>query len=97
VNVEDAWCVDCGLNLGAFYPQGELQIFHSGGVWTAVTSLSVIPTIMPGDFIRGGNAILKVTGGAGQTFVCEMYAEPTNWIPETNESETFPIPQDSWT
>lgn len=87
VNVEDAWCVDCGLRLEANYPAGTLIISYDedDDEWTINQSLAV------GTVVRGGNAILKVTSG----FVCEMIAEPTNWIPGTNE--TFPMASGTWT
>lgn len=95
VNIEDAWCVDCGLSLPATYPNGEVQFFHTDGVWTAETS--EVQAFAVGNFIRGANGIFKITSGSGQNYVLEKYAEPTNWIPETSESETFLIPQGSWT
>lgn len=97
INVEDAWCVDCGLSLPVTTPNGELQIFHNKDtdVWTAEISTTLNADV--GDFIRGGNGIFKITSGSGQNFVLQMYAEPTNWIPETDETETFPILQGDWT
>lgn len=95
VNVEDAWCVDCGLSLDATMPGGELTITHVDDVWTAETS--EIQAFVAGDFIRGANGIFKILSGTNQSFVCEMYAEPTNFIPEMDEVETFPIPQGEWT
>lgn len=98
LNVEDAWCVDCGLSLPATYPAGTVQFFHDldTDVWTAETSIAQL-TFEVGDFIRGGDGIFKITSGSGQNFVLQMYAEPTNWIPETDETETFVIPQGEWT
>lgn len=97
VNVEDAWCVDCGLSLSATYPNGELVIFHDldTDVWSIETT--EVLAASAGDFIRGGNGIFKIASGSGTNFVCEMHAEPTNWIPENNEIETFSIPQGAWT
>jgi hypothetical protein len=96
-NVEDAWCVDCGLNLPATYPNGKLQFFHDivEDIWTAVTTETLVASA--GDFIRGANGIFKVLSGSGTSFVCELYAEPTNFIPETGNTETFLIPQGQWT
>lgn len=97
VNVEDAWCVDCGLSLPATYPTGTVVFYHNSvtDVWTAITSVALAaPT---GKFIRGANGIFKITSGSGQNLVLEMYAEPTNWIPENGESETFSIPNGDWT
>lgn len=89
VNVEDAWCVDCGLSLEPTYPNGELIIFHN----KESDSWSISRIFPPGTFIRGGGAILKVISGGA----CDMFAEPTNWIPETDESQTFPMEEGTWT
>lgn len=87
VNVEDAWCVDCGLALEPTYPENQLIIYHNGDSWS-------INQILPaGTYVRGGNAILKVISGSS----CEMFAEPTNWIPESNETETYPMESGTWT
>lgn len=95
-NVEDAWCVDCGLSLAANYPNGELTILHDPdtNVWTAEISENLTASV--GDVIRGGDGIFKIVSGAGQSWVLEMVLEPTNWIPENGDIETFPIPQGSW-
>lgn len=97
INIEDAWCVDCGLSLPATYPNGEVQFFHNSvtDVWTAETS--VFQAFNVGDFIRGANGIFKITSGSAQNYVLEMYAEPTNWVPEDEEAETFLLPQGEWT
>jgi hypothetical protein len=97
VNIEDAWCVDCGLSLPVTNPNGELTILHDPetDIWTAQISSPLAASA--GDFIRGANGIFKITSGSGSNFVLEMFAEPTNWIPENNETETFPIPQGEWT
>ncbi len=95
LNIEDAWCVDCGLSLPATYPNGDLTISHDEetDVWTA----SVTQTLdaSAGDFIRGADGIFKIISGSNKDFVLEMFAEPTNFIPGL--SETFPIPQSAWT
>lgn len=95
VNIEDAWCVDCGLSLPVTYPPGKVTFFHVDDVWTAETELAVTANV--GDFIRGANGIFKITASAGQTLTLEMFAEPTNFIPETGDTETFQIPSGAWT
>jgi hypothetical protein len=100
INIEDAWCVDCGLSLTPFNPSGSVTIFHDTDtdVWTAVTSdVQTSVEVGVGDFLRGANGIFKITSGSGQNFVLEMYAEPTNFIPENGNTETFSIPQGEWT
>jgi len=90
-NVEDAWCVDCGLSLPATYPNGTLTIFRDAetDVYSATSSLDL--TI--GAFIRGANGIFKVIDGKA----LEVYAEPTNWVPETNRTKTFTLQSGEWT
>ena len=95
VNIEDAWCVDSGLSLNANYPGGEIVFYNNNDAWTAKTSLTQAFTV--GQFIRGGNGIFKITAGSGQDYVLEMFAEPTNYIPESDNTETFSIPQGEWT
>lgn len=97
LNIEDAWCVDCGLSLNANYPNGTITFFHNltTDVWTAQTSVPLIAAV--GDFIRGANGIFKITAGSGTNYTLEMFAEPTNFIPENNEQETFAVPQGEWT
>lgn len=95
MNIEDAWCVDCGLSLPTTYPGGEVQFFHISNVWSAVTTENL--TASAGDFIRGANGIFKILSGSNKNWVLEMFAEPTNFIPENNDTETFLIPQGSWT
>jgi hypothetical protein len=96
VNIEDAWCVDCGLSLPQTNPGGTITFFHDldSDVWTAETSANLIASA--GDFIRGANGIFKILSGAGTSWTLQMYAEPTNFIPETNETETFPIDTGDW-
>ncbi len=98
VNVEDAWCVDCGLSLPTTSPSGTIIFYHDTdtNVWTATTSVNQ-PGFAVGDFIRGANGIFKIASGSGQSFVLEMFAEPTNFIPENGETETFPILEGTWT
>lgn len=95
VNIEDAWCVDCGLSLTPTYPNGTVTFYQTDDVWTAVTSVN--QSFDVGDFIRGANGIFKITSGSGSNYVLEMQAPPTNWIPETNETETFAIAHGDWT
>lgn len=94
INIEDAWCVDCGLSLPINNPPGKVTFFHVDGVWTAETELAV--TYSVGDYIRGANGIFKITAGSGQTLTLEMFAEPTNFIPENGDVETFPVPSGEW-
>lgn len=101
-NVEDAWCVDAGLSLDGFYPNATCTIWHdeenenpwratglgTGSTWTTAV----------GKFLRGGGGIFKVTAllSAGEVAL-ELWAEPTNWIPENGDRQTFPMVAGTWT
>lgn len=96
-NVEDAWCVDAGLSLGATYPSGTLTIFFNGTDWTASCSVSMF-TGKLGNFIRAGQGIFKITNVISATLVAlEMFAEPVNWVPEAGNTMTFPVTTGNWT
>lgn len=99
VNVEDAWCVDCGLALEGTYPAGFLSIFRDeddnytirltdGGTFTG----------REGDVIRAGNGIFRIDTVVEPTLAAvTMWAEPTNWVPQTDRALTLDIYSGSWT
>lgn len=96
-NVEDAWCVDAGLKLGGTYPAGEVTIFRDGDVWSA-TGPSGAFSASVGKFLRAGEGIFKVTALTSPVSVnLQCFAEPTNFIPERGDTQTFPILEGSWT
>ena len=97
-NVEDAWCVDCGLSLGSTTPPSSLTIFQTDGVWTA-TAFSVFVFIASvGKILRASNGIFRVSSIlSADTVELEMYEMPTNLVPESGDSMTFPIEEGDWT
>jgi hypothetical protein len=104
-NVEDAWCVDCGLELTPHYPAFTTTIYHDPEAthpWTALMFPPEYDTAV-GKFLRGGNGIFKVTellglNADGNSHVAlEMREEPDNWVPESGDRQTFPMPFGEWT
>jgi hypothetical protein len=95
VNIEDAWCVDCGLNLPATYPNGSVFFVLIGEEWQMFTSNNQAFSI--DDIVRGGNGIFKITGGANKNWTLDLIEPPTNLIPEIENPETFSILQGGWT
>lgn len=97
IDVEDAWCVDAGLTLGATYPAATLSMsapFGEGVVATA--SASVFSSGDVGSVIRVGGGKAYITQyNAGDEVVCNVVRAITSVIPETE------IPLDaasgSWT
>lgn len=95
-NVEDAWCVDCGLALGGTSASGILTIYRSeDDVYTAIRSTgSFLGT--EGQVIRGANGIFRIdTVDSATEVVVTKWAEPTNWVPQSDRRYTFPIT--NWT
>lgn len=95
VNVEDSWCADCGLSLPTTYPSSEITFYHDESEWAAVTTDVLFASV--GDIIRGGNGVFEIISGSGTDWLLKVWVEPTNWIPESGERETFPIEAGAWT
>jgi len=101
-NVEDAWCVDAGLSLGATYPDSTITIYREVGefdevTWRAKSSSAVFAGSL-NKWLRGGQGIFQINQVVSSTeVVLTCYAEPLNFIPETDNSQTFPIESGSWT
>ena len=95
VNVEDAWCVDCGLSLTGTSPGGSITISRDEDTYTA--------TRTTGTFVGTENKVLRVANGifridtvlsATQAEVT-VWAQPTNWVPQTDRAYTYP--ETDWT
>lgn len=89
-NVEDAWCVDCGLTLEGTAQSGSVTIYRStDDVYTAVRTA--------GTFVGTENRVLRVANGvfrvdsvtSATEAVLTMWAEPDNWVPQTDRAFTY--------
>lgn len=95
VNVEDAWCVDCGLSLTGEAQSGTVTISRSGEVYLA--------TRTAGSFVGTENNVLRVADGifridtVNNALEAEVtiWAEPNNWVPQTDRAYTYP--ETDWT
>lgn len=97
VNVEDAWCVDCGLALGGTYPAATVSLSKINEVITATASAAVFSGAL-NKILRVGNGVFRVSAVTSNTLVTlEQYIPATNWVPETDEAYTFPVLEGSWT
>lgn len=97
-NVEDAWCVDAGLSLGVHAPGADITIFHEGDVWYCVASTSIFSGADVGKMLRAADGIFEVTAQpSGVRLDLRMFEEPTNFIPQTDNSRTWVIPAGEWT
>lgn len=89
-NVEDAWCVDCGLSLDGTTQAGSVTIYRDeDDNYTAVrTSGSFTGT--EDRVLRVANGIFRVDTVTSATEVTlEMWAEPDNWVPQTDRAYTY--------
>lgn len=95
VNVEDAWCVDAGLALSGDRPNASITIFRTEDDEWSVEADS--PVLVQNAILRAANGIFKVTGLGASTAALTMYSRPTNFIPETNDTQTFLVAPGDWT
>lgn len=95
-NVEDAWCVDCGLSLEGTDQAGTVTIFrNSNDVYRA--------TRTSGSFVGSENKVLRVANGifrvdsvtSASEVALTMWAEPDNWVPQSDRAYTNP--EADWT
>lgn len=96
-NVEDAWCVDCGLTLTGTTPAGTLTILRDedDNYTATISGGNLIGT--EGKVLRAGNGIFDVLSSTRTSASLRVRAEPDNWVPETNRAYTFPSPVGTWT
>lgn len=94
-NVEDAWCVDCGLSLDGTAQVGSVTIYRNGDEYSAVRTA--------GSFTGTENRVLRVANGifrvdtviSSTLVVLTLWSEPDNWVPQTDRAFTYP--ESSWT
>lgn len=95
-NVEDAWCVDCGLSLEGTAQSGLITIYRDeDDNYTAIRSSGSF-TGTENRVLRVANGIFRVDTVTSSTEVeLTMWAEPDNWVPQTERAFTFP--ETDWT
>lgn len=94
-NVEDAWCVDCGLSLTGTDQSGSVTISRDGEVYTAARTVgSFVGT--ESDVLRVANGIFRIdTVVSAAEAQVTLWAEPENWVPQTDRAYTYP--ETDWT
>lgn len=101
VNMEDAICLDAALTLTPNQPNANITVFQSDpgntdNVVTIVADAGVF-TGSVGNYLRAGNGVFLVQSVTSPTqVVVLMTIPPTNWIPETNQSMSFPVVAGDW-
>lgn len=94
-NVEDAWCVDCGLSLAGTDQSGSVTIYRNDEVYTAVRTAGSFSGTA-GRVLRVANGIFRVDTVTSSTeVVVTLWAEPDNWVPQTDRAFTYP--ETDWT
>lgn len=98
-NIEDAWCVDCGLELGHSYPEADLQVAQiSGDTTTISVSADLFSVVDEGKIIRAGGGKYEITLVTGvRTADVNVLREPTKIWPEWDEVIPQKILSGDWT
>lgn len=92
-NIEDSWCVDCGLDYPLQYPAGTVTVYGDG--YALITGGSFLGA--EGRRLRLGNGVWVVTSATAGRAELTQIIEPLNWVPETNKAYTFPVTSGNWT
>lgn len=94
-NVEDAWCVDCGLALNGSAQSGTVIITRTNDIYTARRTVgSFLGT--EGHVLRAANGIFRVdVVNSANEAVVTLWADPDNWVPQTDRAYTYP--ESDWT
>ncbi len=94
--IEEAWCVDAGLELPPTYLDTTLQFSAATGTAQAVTGAAVWTADSVGDIIFGGGAKAKVTAYVSPTEVTVLFLRPMLKLwPETDQPQ--PLLPGEWT
>lgn len=89
-NVEDAWCVDCGLSLTGTAQSGSVTISRDGDDYTATRTVGSF-TGTESRVLRAANGIFRIDTVVSATVAeVTVWAEPDNWVPQTDRAYTYP-------
>lgn len=100
-NLEEAWCVDCGVMAGPVSRSGQVNITKEpNGLWRVVTETRVggVP-LTPDAVLRGGGGkFLTVDFDPDNDDpLCEALLEPTAFVPEMDNERVIPLRSGQWT
>jgi hypothetical protein len=99
VNVEDAWCVDCGLSNTFTYPAATLTAGAATG--SGVTFTASAAVFAPGDvgsMIRGGGGQAVITAYTDTTHVtADIIRDISTVLPEDSDDTPLPMLEGDWT
>lgn len=91
-NLEDAWCVDCGLDYPLTYPAGTITVYN--GDYALITGGSFAGTT--NHVLRAAGGVWRVSSSTATRAELVRLVDPIDWVPETGEAYTFPLPQGEW-
>jgi hypothetical protein len=95
-NVEDAWCVDCGLSLDGVAQSGRVSFFRDVdfNYFAYRPAGSFVGT--EGNILRAANGIFRIDSVISvDVAAVTVLAEPDNWVPQTDKNYSFYA--DEWT
>lgn len=91
-NIEDAWCVDCGLEYPLRYPAGTVTVYGEG--YALISGGSFLGS--EDMILRAGNGVWRVLSATADRAELLLTVEPTTWVPETDKAYTFPFTEGDW-
>lgn len=91
-NLEDAWCLDCALDYPLTFPAGTVTVYGEG--YATIADGSFDGTT--GRVLHLGGGIWDITSATAERAELSMRAAPSNWVPETGNAYTFPVPSGNW-
>ena len=96
-NIEQSWCVDCGLAYPQAYPAASLTASATFGAITLTASASVFSLGSVGSVVRMGGGIMTITGFTSGTVVTASVAQAiTETVPNDPNNTPLPATNGSW-
>lgn len=96
--VEDAWCVDCGLSLGATYPVADLTLSAATGTVTLTASAAVFSAGDVNKVVRAGGGKMIITAYTDTTHVtANVVRDVTAILAEDADDTPLPVLSGEWT
>lgn len=96
-SVEDAWCVDCGLEYPLTYPAAGLSASAATGTVTFTADAAVFSSGDVGSIIRMGGGKARITGYTSSTVVtATIIDEITAVIAEDPSNTPLPAAEGEW-
>jgi len=95
--IEDAWCMDCGIQSSLPTPNATITISGASGTVTVLASAAVFSLASVGQVLRADFGIFLVTAFVSPTQVTATVSQtPTLVIPDISPPVPVPVAAGSW-